>query len=185
MPLFRARAVGGAAAFSLGVVFAHGQVSDCTRLLQAQDAQAVAACKAQLDEAEKAPASERMGRIVANDEYGVALLAIAHDPKQSLEPFNRGIAILPSSTVKHDSLQYAVEFWHRATAYQQLKQWEQAAADLRTAEDTLTRAIAASGSDNAAAEHFRKLRQSVRKQRADVLEHQGRHQEAEKVLATQ
>lgn len=185
MRLLRARTAGSAAAFLLGVGLAQGQVSDCTRLLQAQDTHAVAACKAQLDEAEKAPASERMGRIVANDEYGVALLAVAHDPKQSLEPFNRGIAILPSSTVKHDSLQYAVEFWHRATAYQQLKQWEQAAADLRTAEDTLSRAIADSGSDSATSGHFRQLRQSVRKQHADVLEHQGKHHEAEKLLATQ
>ena len=50
----------------------------CTELLQAQDAKAVAACKAELDEAENAPASERMARIVADDDYGVALLAVAH-----------------------------------------------------------------------------------------------------------
>jgi hypothetical protein len=152
-------------------VLAPGQVSTCTQLLQGQDARAVAACKAQLDEAESAPASERMARIVANDEYGVALLAVAHEPKQSLEAFDRGIALLPASTVRPDSLQYAVAFWHRATAYQQLHHWEQAAADLKTAEDALTRAIAAAGADSTMAGHFRQLRQSVRKQHANVLEH--------------
>ena len=93
----------------------------CAQLLQAQDARAVTACKAELDEAESAPASERMARIVADDEYGVALLAVAHKPKQSLEAFDRGIALLPASTVKPNSLQWAVAFWHRATAYQQIE----------------------------------------------------------------
>jgi len=171
VPLFTTRAVSGGAAFLLGAVLAQGQVSTCTQLLQAQDARAVGACKAQLDEADRGPASEHMARIVANDEYGVALLAVAHEPKQSLEPFDRGIAMLPASTVKPDSLQYAVSFWHRGTAYQQLHRWEQAAADLKTAEDALTRAIAAAGADNTMAAHFRQLRQSVRKQQADVLAH--------------
>jgi hypothetical protein len=34
-------------------------------------------------------------------------------------------------------------------------------------------------------EHFRQLRQRVRKQHADVLEHQGKHGEAQRLLATQ
>ena len=122
---------------------AQGPSPNCTQLLQAQDAKAVAACKAQVDEAESGPASERMARIVADDEYGVALLAIAHQPRQALDSFNNGIALLPASTVKPDSLQWAVAFWHRATAYQQLGQWERAAGDLGTAEDTLTKGIAA------------------------------------------
>jgi hypothetical protein len=141
----------------------------CTELLQAQDAKAVAACKAQLDEAESAPATERMARIVADDEYGIALLAVAHQPKQALPFLDREIALLPESTVKPDSLQWAVAFWHRATAYQQLQQWEHAAADLGTADDTLTRAIAATAGDEATAQHFTELRQRVRAQRATVL----------------
>lgn len=171
-------------AFLLGVGVAQGQ--DCTQLLQAQDAKAVTACKTQLEEAENGPATERMARIVANDEYGVALLAVAHQPKQSLDPFNREIALLPASTVKPDSLQWAVAFWHRATAYQQLDQWEHAASDLKTAEDTLTRAIAAAAAgDPARTDHFRELRQRVRKQHADVLERQGKHGDAQRLLATQ
>jgi tetratricopeptide (TPR) repeat protein len=166
-------------------VVAQGQVSSCTPLLQAGDARAVPACKAQLEEAERGPASERMARIVADDEYGLALLAIAHEPKQSLEAFDRGIALLPASTVKPDSLQYAVAYWHRATAYQQLSQWEQAGGDLKTAEDTFTEAIAAAPGDSASTEHFKQLRQRVRKQHADVLERQGKHSEAQRLLATQ
>jgi hypothetical protein len=154
-------------------------------LLQAGDAKAVAACKAQLDDAERAPATERMARIVAQDEYGVALLGVAHQPKQSLGPFDREIALLPGSTVKPDSLQWAVAFWHRATAYQQLAQWEQADRDLKTAEDTFSSAITAAGGNAAMAEHFRQLRQRVRKQRADVLERQGKHSQAQRLLATQ
>jgi hypothetical protein len=174
-------------ALLLGPLTAQGQGErpDCTRLLQAQDARAVAACKAQLDEAENGPATERMARIVAGDEYGVALLAIAHQPKQSLDAFDRAIALLPASTVKPDSLQWAVAFWHRATAYQQLEEWEQATGDLKTAEDTFTGAIAAAADDAALAEHFRQLRQRVRQQHADVLEHQGKHGEAQGLLTTQ
>jgi hypothetical protein len=191
LPVFTARAVRRASfllsvvVFLLLVVVVQGQVSSCTQLLQAGDARAVAACQAQFDEAERGPASERMARIVADDEYGLALLAIAHEPKHSLEAFDRGIALLPASTVKPDSLQYAVAFWHRATAYQQLSQWEQAGDDLKTAEDTFTKAITAAAGDSALTEHFKQLRQRVRKQHADVLERQGKHSEAQRLLATQ
>jgi len=185
LPVFTAQAVCCGAGFLLGVVVAQGQASSCTQLLQAGEARSVAACKAQFDEAERGPASERMARIVADDEYGLALLAVAHQPKQSLEPFDRGIALLPASTVKPDSLQYAVAYWHRATAYQQLGQWEQAVADLKTADDTFTKAIAGASGDSTLTEHFKQLRQRVRKQRADVLEHQGKHSEAQRLLATQ
>jgi hypothetical protein len=161
------------------------QEQDCTRLLQAGDGKAIAACKAQLDAAESGPPSERMARIVADDEYGVALLAVAHQPRQSLDPFDHEISLLPASTVKPDSLQWAVAYWHRATAYQQLQQWEMAANDLKTAEDTFTSAIAATSSDAPRAEHFKQLRQRVRKQHADILERQGKHAEAQRLLATQ
>ena len=181
LPLCKAGAALSSAAFllGLGVAAAQGQMAaagpTCTALLQAQDAKAVAACKAQLDEAESGPATERMARIVADDEYGVALLAIAHQPKQALDVFDRGIALLPASTVKPNSLQWAVAFWHRATAYQQLGQWEHAAGDLRTAEDTLTKAIAAAIGNAPLAQHLTELRQRVRAQHADVLEHLGKH----------
>jgi tetratricopeptide (TPR) repeat protein len=158
--------------------------ANCTQLLQAQDTGAVPACKAQFEEAERAPATERMGRIVADDEYGVALLAIAHEPKQSLALFNREIALLPASTVKPDSLQWAVTYWHRATAYQQLGDLEHAASDLQTAENTFTKAIAAAGSNQPLIQHFSELRQRVRTQRADVFDHQGKHSEAEILRAT-
>jgi hypothetical protein len=157
----------------------------CAQLLQTQDAKAVTVCKAELDAAENAPAGERLARIVANDEYGVALLAVAHKPKQSLEAFDRAVGLLPASTVKPDSLQWGVIFWHRATAYQQLQEWERTVDDLKTAENTFSAAIAASGGDAALAEHFRQFRQRVRKQHADVLEHQGKHSEAQRLLATQ
>lgn len=159
--------------------------ADCTQLLQTQDPGAVAACKAQYEEAENAPATERMARIVARDEYGVALLAIAHEPRQSLEMFDREIALLPASTVKPDSLQWAVTYWHRATAYQQLGELEKAGGDLATAEDTFTKAIAAAGDNQAAAQHFTELRQRVRSQHADLLEHQGKHSQAQSLRATQ
>ena len=181
LPLFRDLFLGVAFLFGVGAV----QGQDCTQLLQAQEAKAVAACKAQLDEAEHGPATERLARIVAEDEYGVALLAVAHQPKQSLDAFNHAIALLPASTVKTDSLQWAVPFWHRATAYQQLNQWELSAGDLQTAEDTFTSAIAALTGDAARAEHFRELRQRVRRQHAEVLERQGKHGEAQRLLATQ
>jgi hypothetical protein len=165
---------------------ASGQAQqDCTQLLQAQDGHAVVACKAQLDEAEKAPATERMARIVANDEYGVALMAVAHKPQLALAAFNRAIELLPSSTVKPDSLQWAVTFWHRATAYQQLLQWNHAAGDLATAEGTFTRAITAASGNATLTEHFTELRKRVRTQHADMLVRMGKRTEAQKLLATQ
>jgi hypothetical protein len=181
LPLFAGVFIGVAFLFGIGAA----QGPECTQLLQAQDAKAVAACKAQLDAAESGPATERLPRIVADDEYGVALLAVAHQPKQSLDPFDREIALLPASTVKPDSLQWAVAFWHRATAYQQLEEWDHAARDLTTAEDTFTGAMAAAAGDATRTEHFRQLRQRVRKQHADVLQHQGKHGEAQRLLATQ
>ncbi len=171
--------------FGLGAASAQLPSSMCTDLLERQDAKAVAACKAQLDEAESGPATEHMARIVADDEYGVALLAIAHQPKQALDVFDRGIALLPESTVKPDSLQWAVAFWHRATAYQQLGQWEQAASDLGTAEDTLSKGIAGAVGNAGLAQHLTQLRQRVRGQRADVLDRLGKHSEAQSLRATQ
>jgi len=66
-----------------------------------------------------------------------------------------------------------------------VQDWERAAADLKTAENAFTAAIAAAGVDATLADHFRQLRQRVRKQHADVLEHQGKHSEAQRLLATQ
>jgi hypothetical protein len=171
LPLFRGRAAFGGVAFLLtaGAGWGQGAGPTCAQLLQAQDAKAVTVCKAELDAAEKAPASEHM----------------AHKPRQSLEAFDSAVALLPASTVKPDSLQWGVIFWHRATAYQQLQEWERTAADLRTAENTFTAAITAAGGDATLAEHFRELRQRVRKQHAEVLEHQGKHSEARRLLATQ
>lgn len=188
MSLFRVRAACGLLPLLLGLGVARGQQATsptCTELLQAQDVKAIAACKAQLDQAESGPSTERMARMVANDEYGIALLADAHQPKQALVAFDREIALLPASTVKPDSLQWAVAFWHRATAYQQLSQWARAEGDLATAEDTLTKAIAAVSGDVPRSQHFAQLRQRVRAQRSDMLERLGKHGEAERVRATQ
>jgi tetratricopeptide (TPR) repeat protein len=156
---------------------------DCTHLLQTQDPKSIEACKSQLDQAEAAPPTERMARLVANDEYGIALLAIAHQPKQSLNSFDREIAILPQSTVKPDSLQWAAAYWHRATAYQQLGQYESAAKDLTTAADTLQKAATAATGDAVKAEHFQDLRKRVLTQHAAMLEQQGKHAEAQKLLS--
>lgn len=197
MSLFRVCAACGVLPLWLGLGVARGQAMSskpggdaqgrptCTELLQAQDVKAIAACKAQLDEAESGPSTERMARMVANDEYGIALLADAHQPKQALVAFDREIALLPASTVKPDSLQWAVAFWHRATAHQQLGQWAHAEGDLATAEETLTKAIAAASGDMPRTQHLTQLRQRVRAQRADMLEHLGKHSEAQRVRTTQ
>ncbi len=185
MPFFKANFRGVSFLFCITSLTAHGQFlaprpapgPSCANLLQAQDAKAVPVCQAEVDDAERAPATEHLARIIASDNYGVALLAVAHQPRQSLVPFSRAVALLPQSTVKPDSLQWAVVFWHRATAYQQLEQWEHAASDLKTAEDTFSKGIAAAGNDAALVQHFAELRQRVSKQRADVLSHMGKHNE--------
>lgn len=158
---------------------------ECTRLLQAHDVKSVEVCKTYLEDAEAGPAGEHMERIIANDEYGIALLAYAHEPQQGLDAFNREIAMLPESTVRPDSLQWAAAYWHRATAYQQLGQMDQAIQDLGVAEDTLHKAAIASAGDAQKKDHFEALRKQVLAQHAALLEHQGKHAEAQKVLDTQ
>jgi hypothetical protein len=124
-----------------------------------------------------------MARMVANDEYGIALLADAHQPKQALVAFDREIALLPASTVKPDSLQWAVAFWHRATAYQQLGQWAHAEGDLATAEDTLTKAIAAASGDVPRPSILPNCASGSAPSTRTVLEHLGKHSEAQRVLS--
>ncbi|HEV2273995.1 MAG TPA: hypothetical protein VGR96_07505 [Acidobacteriaceae bacterium] len=191
-PIAEARIAAGAALLLGGMcasaltISGPGDVSasaqECTRLLQAQDAGSVQACKLQLDQANAAPPTERMARIVANDEYGIALLAYGHAPRQGLEAFDREIGMLPASTVKPDSLQWAVAYWHRATAYQQLGQLDSAIQDLRTAEDTLRKAAETSANDTQRKQHFEELRKRVVAQHAGLLERQGKHAEAKRVL---
>ena len=158
---------------------------ECTQLLQAHDAKSVEVCKMYRDQAEAGPSGEHMARIIANDEYGIALLAYAHAPQQGLAAFNREIGMLPESTVRPDSLQWASAYWHRATAYQQLGQADQAIQDLRVAEDTLHKAASASAGDPQMKAHFEELRKRVLEQHAGLLEQQGKHAEAQKVLNTQ
>lgn len=158
---------------------------ECTRLLQGHDAKSVEACKTYRDQAEAGPSSEHMARIIANDEYGITLLAYAHAPQQGLAAFNREIAMLPESTVQPDSLQWASAYWHRATAYQQLGQADHAIQDLRVAEDALHKAAIASAGDPQMKAHFEELRKRVLEQHAGLLEQQGKHAEAQKVLNTQ
>ena len=156
----------------------------CTELLQAQNAKSIRACKAQLDQAEAAPPTERMARIVANDEYGIALLASAHQPRQALEVFNSEIEMLPANTVKPDSLQWAAAYWHRATAYQQLGQDGRAAQDLGTAADTLKKAALAAA-DPEKKQHFEELRKRVLAQHSTIVEHKGKHPETRKTPDSQ
>lgn len=157
--------------------------SGCTSLLRAHDAKSVEACKAQLDQAESAPSNERMVRIVANDEYGVALLAFGHKPKEALDAFNHAIALLPDSTVKPDTLQWAVAYWHRATAFQQLGESDPAAKDLSMAERSLSGAMDATG-DTQQRSHLEELRKRVLAQHATLLEQQGKPVEAQHLLTT-
>ena len=187
LPLFQGKAAlgGMACLLTAGAAWGQGGSPSCAQLLQAQDAKAVPVCKAELDAAERAPASEHMARIVAHDNYGVALLAVAHQPRPALVSFNRAIELLPASTVKPDSLQWAVAFWHRATAHQQLLEWEQAANDLKAAEGSFAQAIVAATGNESLSQHFAQLRQRVIAQHAQMLQHIGKRTEAQRLLATQ
>ena len=116
---------------------------------------------------------------------GATKALTSHRTTRSLRSSASACVLYAASTVKPDSLQWAVAFWHRATAYQQLGQWERAAGDLGTAEDTLTKGIAAAIGNAPLAQHLTQLRQRVRAQRADVLERLGKHSEAQALRATQ
>ena len=106
----------------------------CVNLLTAQDPMSLDYCKQQRDLAEQYPPRQRMvDRMMAHDEYGIALAAFDHK-KEALEEFDQEVALVPKA-VKPGSPEWSTAYWHRAMLYNELGDTDKADRDYRAAEE--------------------------------------------------
>ena len=116
----------------------------------------------------------------SHDEYGVALLNIAHQPKNAAEEFSSAIDLAPRG-LKSTDAEWAYVYWHRAAALQQEGRLSDAERDFTVAEDSIHDAEMAVGS-GASANYYRGLLQQILHQHATVLDAEAKHDEAQTVL---
>jgi len=147
----------------------------CVNLLTAQDPLSLDYCKQQRDLADQYPPRQRMvDKMMAHDEYGIALAAFDHKT-EALEEFNQEIALVPRA-VKPGSPEWSTAYWHRAMIYNQLGQVEKADRDYRAAEDNFRKAALIS---DAAVE---KKRRTILRQHAALLQKEGKTEAAHQLL---
>src|ERR1700689_5560337 len=111
----------------------------CVNLLTAQDPLSLDYCKQQRALAEQDPPHQRlMDKMMAHDEYGIALAAFDHK-QEALEEFNQEVALVPKA-VKPGSPEWSTAYWHRAMIYNQMGQNDKADRDYRAAEENFRKA---------------------------------------------
>ena len=146
----------------------------CVNLLSAQDPLALDFCKQQRDLAEQYPPQQRMiDKMLAHDEYGIALAAFDHK-KEALAEFDQEIALAPHA-VKGGSPEWSTAYWHRAMLYNQFGETEKADHDYRAAEENFRKTP--EGAPLAA-----KQRRSILRQHAALLTKQGKTEAAHQLL---
>jgi tetratricopeptide (TPR) repeat protein len=144
----------------------------CVNLLTAQDPLSLDYCKQQRDLAEQYPPHLRLlDKMLAHDEYGIALAAFDHK-QEALEEFNQEVALVPKA-VKPGSPEWSTAYWHRAMIYNQMGQIDKADRDYRAAEANFRKPLPAG--DTAAAE---KKRRMILRQHAALLEKEGKPEAA-------
>jgi tetratricopeptide (TPR) repeat protein len=144
----------------------------CVNLLTAQDPLSLDYCKQQRDLAEQYPPHLRLvDKMMAHDEYGIALAAFDHK-QEALEEFNQEVALVPKA-VKPGSAEWSTAYWHRAMIYNQMGQNDKADRDYRAAEANF-RKPSPTG-DSSAAE---KKRRTILRQHAALLEKEGKPEAA-------
>jgi len=147
----------------------------CVNLLTAQDPLSLDYCKQQRDLAEQYPPQLRLvDKMMAHDEYGIALAAFDHK-QEALEEFNQEISIVPKA-VKPGSPEWSVAYWHRAMLYAQMGQTDKADRDYRAAEENFRKPSEAA--DAAAA----KKRRAILRQHAALLQKEGKTEAAHQLL---
>jgi len=143
----------------------------CVNLLTAQDPLSLEYCKQQRDLADQYPPHQRMvDKMMAHDEYGIALAAFDHK-QEALAEFDQEVALAPAA-VKPGSAEWSTAYWHRAMIYNQLGQLDRADRDYRTAEAHLR---TLSQSDE-------KKRRTILRQHAAMLQREGRSATAQRLL---
>jgi tetratricopeptide (TPR) repeat protein len=144
----------------------------CVNLLTAQDPLSLDYCKQQRDLAEQYPPHLRLvDKMMAHDEYGIALAAFDHK-QEALEEFNQEVALVPKA-VKPGSPEWSTAYWHRAMIYNQMGQIDKADRDYRAAEANFRKPLPAG--DTAGAE---KKRRTILRQHAALLEKEGKPEAA-------
>jgi tetratricopeptide (TPR) repeat protein len=147
----------------------------CVNLLSAQDPLSLDYCKQQRDLAEQYPPHQRLvDKMLAYDEYGIALAAFDHK-QEALEEFDREVALVPKA-VKAGSPEWSTAYWHRAMIYSQMGQNDKADRDYRAAEENFRKPTAA---DTAAAQ---KKRRAILRQHAALLQKEGKTEAAAQLL---
>ncbi len=149
----------------------------CVNLLTAQDPLSLDYCKQQRDLAEQYPPHQRMiDRMMAHDEYGIALAAFDHK-KEALDEFDLEVALVPKA-VKPGSAEWSTAYWHRAMIYNQLGETDKADHDYRAAEENFRKA-----SQLSITQASEKKRRAILRQHAALLEKQGKSAAAQRLLA--
>ena len=149
----------------------------CVNLLTAQDPLSLDYCKQQRDLAEQYPPHQRLvDKMMAHDEYGIALAAFDHK-QEALAEFNEEVALVPKA-VKPGSAEWSVAYWHRAMIYNQLGDVARADRDYRAAEANFRKP-----SFDASAENAAKKRRTILRQHAALLEKEGKTAAANQLLA--
>jgi tetratricopeptide (TPR) repeat protein len=148
----------------------------CVNLLTAQDPQSLDYCKQQRDLADQYPPHQRLvDKMMAHDEYGIALAAFDHK-QEALEEFDREILLVPKA-VKPGSPEWSTAYWHRAMIYTELGQNDKADHDFRAAEENFRKASADSDSQSA-----EKKRRTILRQHAALLQKEGKTEAAHQLL---
>jgi tetratricopeptide (TPR) repeat protein len=148
----------------------------CVNLLSAQDPLSLDFCKQQRDLADQYPPHQRLvDKMLAYDEYGIALAAFDHK-QEALEEFDREVTLVPKA-VKPGSPEWSTAYWHRAMIYTQMGQTDKADRDYRAAEENFRKASKAT--DTAAAQ---KKRRAILRQHAALLQKEGKTEAAAQLL---
>ena len=148
----------------------------CVNLLTAQDPLSLDYCKQQRDLADQYPPHQRLvDKMMAHDEYGIALAAFDHK-QEALEEFNQEITLVPKA-VKAGSPEWSTAYWHRAMIYTQMGQTDKADHDYRAAEENFRKASRTS--DTAAVQ---KKRRAILRQHAALLQKEGKTEAAAQLL---
>lgn len=149
----------------------------CVNLLTAQDPASLDYCKQQRDLAEQYPPRQRVvDKMLAHDEYGIALAAFDHQ-RDALVEFDEEIALLPKA-VKPGTVEWSTAYWHRAMAHSQLGEYSLADRDYRAAEESLRKHEREQGD-----QHPGTKMKMVLRQHAMVLRQEGKPDAAQKLLA--
>jgi len=148
----------------------------CVNLLTAQDPLSLDFCKQQRDLADQYPPHQRLvDKMLAYDEYGIALAAFDHK-QEALEEFDREVTLVPKA-VKPGSPEWSTAYWHRAMIYTQMGQNDKADRDYRAAQENCRKAAKATNTPAA-----QKKRRTIPRQHAALLQKEGKTEAAAQLL---